>query len=383
MKNLLKKLSTMLSIVLMIAITVISLSACSNSNKTATKTVETTVETVDQIDDSGEKEEIADKVSDSEEESSDEISNTDELVEDEIVKSENTPILNKVIETGVYVYADNNFTFDNIYYTNEEALLEYFETTDLNGVYDVVKKLGFDEFIKDFDSVIIDEKVYNFAFSIGKDEKDPSSLILCSHIIQSKNSLNSFGDYLVYKIEDGKMIVEDCNPEFLTNSDGSVSMLIPFFYYTEENDIPVKTPLYIKADLVKISSIDIISGENLMGYCYVDGSTKIISKDGFISNADATKILAEILKTSPDSLIDEISQFEFYFNSDKELIVFVSEHNINLTEKLENNTYLLYESCYLKIVNESLDLTTNISTIEIQIEIDEFTTFTFKCECEI
>lgn len=379
MKQFFKNLCKSLSLILVVAISFISFTACSNNdNKQAAVTP--TTESISDTSGSNDDEIIADEVTNENKETSgesDEDSLISDITEGSNEESDNTSTSEYPVFPGIYNHSKENLTFSDIYFTVTEAeLLEYFETRDLNGVYGAVQKLGFDEFIKSITTYTEGEISYKTAISLHKNESDGSQLGLSTFYIKNANSFVDLGEMIVYSVEDGKIVIEDGKPAFIIDGN-NVSILYQFSYVDAETNETIYTPLYVKSDLTIYDEIDIMHDESLSSsYHYLDLSASIESATGFLNESESMKKLAEMLKVDESEIISTLENFELYFSDDKELYICNTEENFILTEKVDGETtYLLYDSCYISVVNEVYDLTFGLKLLNIEIQIDEANKF--------
>lgn len=368
MKQICKKLSKIFSLLLVISISFVTLTACSNKNKQAAVTTPS-VESISDTTETSNEDLTADKVTDDADKTP-----VDNTAEDQIESTDST----YPITPGIYNFAKESLNFGDIYYQSEDELFNFFKTRDINGVYDIVYSLGFEDFSKNLTFHFIDNKAYTLVLSFSKNETADTELSVSSMYINANNSFIDCKTNYVYEVKDGKIVNISGLPEYIINESGNVSILFPFTYVDEISGETVVTPLYIKADLVIYKAIDIMDGANLTSYEYVDGTAKFESLNGFLNGTESKKALAQMLKIEESEILNTLQTFDFSFNENDELTIVNTEQNFILTEKSADSlTYLLYDSCYISVVNEYHDITLNTTCLNISIEINDTTIFTF------
>lgn len=370
MKHILKNLSKVFSLLLVIAVSFVTLTACSNKNKQATVTP--AVESISDTTETSNEDLEADKVADEEE---NQLGPSTETTTEEDNDSSTS---NYPVTPGIYNFAKESLNFGDIYYHSENELFDFFKTRDINGVYDIVYSLGFEDFSKNLTFHYIDDKAYTIVLSFSKNETADTELSVSNLYINTNNSFIDCGTNYVYEVKDGKIVNVSGSPEYIIDESGKVTILFPFTYVDETSGNTVVTPLYIKADLVLYKAIDIMDDSNLTDYEYVDGSAKFESLNGFLDGSASKSKLAQMLKIEENEILNTLQTFEFYFNEKDELTIVNTEQNFILTEKSADSlTYLLYDSCYISVVNEYHDATLDANFLNVQIQIDESTIFTF------
>ncbi len=357
-----KNFAKLFSILLVVCFGAFSFVACSNNeNKQSTQII-----TTQNINDVGEK--------------------TEEDVADEVSKIDETEDANTFpITPGIYKFSKNTLTFNDIYYKNEIELLEFFETRDLNGVYDFVYKNGFDNFSKSLTTYNGNNSTYTKVINIYKNKFNANKLHYAVYMETAKDVFTNFGISITYTIENGIIVLQDNNPEFIINEEtNEVSLLYPFYYIDNSTQATIYTPLYIKADLTIYHEIDITQDESFTGaYTYSTNSAQIKSPDGFVNETEAMKVLEEMFAPVPVniSLIDSLPDVELYFNKNNELYIYYADSTFIITEKAtDSNLYTLFETLKINIVNEYYDITSNTKILTITIDIDGNTYFECKFE---
>lgn len=377
-----KKFTKVFSILLLAVVCSFSFIACKNSdNKQASNNLTSdNINTQISIDDQN-----AGNASDAEN------SNNTENINDE---ENNTAEPETTIDliSGIYKFTNYNLTFADIYYENEAELLSFFETRDLNGVYDAVYRLGFDKFINSITQKAIDDETFNNYLHLTKMELNDVDLLKFAYLYEYKtNIFTYFNSAIIYHNENGLIVPMDISvtntfpyaSQIIISEDGSISLLYQFNYISTDTNELVSTPLYVKTNIELYNKIDATDFDaETISYKYAESSAIIESKNGFVDSADAMNKLEEMFSAleMPYSVTDFLTKSELYFSNEKALyIIFTStDNNIIITNKTSDaNEYSILNSIKFNITNEYYDLTLNRNILNIEIQIDENTTF--KC----
>lgn len=374
-----KKFTKIFSILLLAIVCSFSFIACKNNNnkQTSTNLNANNINTQISIDD----------------QSSENSSNTNDSNNlEDVIDEENTQSKIDFIN-GIYKFENYNLSFANIYYENEAELLSYFKTRDLNGVYDAVYRLGFEDFIKSITLKTIDDKTFNNYIHFTKIELNETTDILKSLVVYEykTNIFTYFTSAVNYHNNNGEIIPMENNntitapnpTQIIINDDGTISLLYQFSYTNSELDELIATPLYVKTNIELYNKFETTNfDENSISYNYLESSAIIESNNGFIDINNAMSKLEEMFNTleMPYSITEFLSKSELYFSTDKSLyIMFTSvDKNIIITNKTNNaNEYSILDAIKFNVTGEYYDLTLNRSVLDIEIQIDENTTF--KC----
>ena len=370
MKNLFKKLTKVFSLILVVAVGFISITACSNKNTVASEQIP---ENSTQISDSVEtKEPVADEVTDK-----------DESKEEQPVSPE-TPVSTFARDIfGFYKFTDKLLSYDDIYFYDINEALTFFETRDINGIYDIIERLNFNEFAKNLTTISVNSSERDLALVIGGDESTKEYSIttyyydVYDRYFWESNSLYSDIDFT---IENDIIITpkNSLNLEFNSEND-ILTAYFQFFYIDENSGERVYTPLYIKTILESELDMEpftkITDAASIKYYEYKEGSAVLNSNNSFTDTAK----LAEILMLDEDEILDIISSCILYFDEDKSHLLIGYDEIVVTAIKADNaNKYLVYNSFYLNVVNEQVDFTTDTTTLNFEIEIDENSSFTFS-----
>ena len=370
MKNLFKKLAKAFSLVLVIAISFISLTACSNKSTVASDEIpETSTQISDSVDT---KEPVAEEVTD----------------KDEDVKPEKpeTPVSTLSTDIfGIYKFTDKILSYEDIYYYDKNEVLTFFETRDINGVYDIIERLNFDEFTKNLTTYSNGSTERDIAFAIGGDIENQEYILMSVYYdvyeryFDYEDESKIYND-IIFTIENDTIITPEnsLNLEFDSETN-LLTAYFQFFYIDETSGEKIYTPLYIKTILETETNFESFTTlhniDSLKFYVYKEGSAILNSNNTFTDTAK----LAEILMLEKDEILDVISNCQLMFDEDKSHLIIAYEDVIVSSVKAQNeNKYLIYNSIYVNVVNEQVDFTTNTTTLNFEIEIDENSSFTFS-----
>lgn len=359
MKKLLKNLSKILSFMLVISLSIITFTACSDENKQASVTPPTTGQ-INDTTENKDKDLVVDNVSDE--------------TEKESSKEETISL-----DIGIYKFSDLTLGYEDIYFEDKEELLTFFETRDLNGVYDIIHKLGFSDFTTNLTSFESDAR-YERAFALSTDTSDNTSYYITNLFINNFDTFTS-------TLEDG--IDLSAKENILTSSNDIVkiiynnetntySILYSFFYIDSETQEIVYTPLYVKADIynyIKVDSND-ISEDGL--FVFVTDSAQFKSTNGLIDTDAAMQKLADMFQNGDVDAIETLSELLILVNKDMTKAFIAYDETLVCPTLIDNNTntFSIYNSFNVSIINEVYDITTGTLTINIEIDIDASTTFT-------
>lgn len=295
---------------------------------------------------------------------------------------ENPNPSNPVDLSGIYKF-DRELSFDDIYYKNENELINYFKTKDLNGVYNAVKPLGFDKFIKDM--IKHNDNFVAYYFNEGK--------------AQPMESQNGTYTFLSSKYE-------DVDFDFTTNEDGTITTSVPTlslelnnetnelvmvaqFYYTDENDNEVLTPLYVKATLSNVADSTKLFGNG--EYTYVAASATVETTSNMVvdinSKLDTLMTMLNIEpvegKTARELIEGVFAGRKLHLNDDASRIVFVDENgDFSITPVNTENQTFTWNNAHVKMASRKLNLETNKYIVVFEIEIDEESKLAFEFTAE-
>ena len=349
-----KKLTKLFSILILTFICSFSFIACSNNENIQASQINTS----SMSDTSSSNDDIAENVSDS--------------VENETNTYPITP--------GIYKFEKETLTFDDIYYKNDVELLEYFQTRDLNGVYDFVYKVGFDNFVSSITTVNINGVNYKTAVDFNKNKSNDTELGYFRVFESYKDTYTYLNDVLIYNVVDNSIVNKTNCPEIIANKESNnVTILYPFYYVDAETSETVYTPLYIKAILSLYNTIDLIHDDSIKCYTYLDNSAKIVSENNYLNKDEALQKLTEMIPLDKDSIIGELENIKFCVKDNNDLYILYFEDTILLSEKIEDsNCYFILDVVKIEILCEYYDLTLDLNILTAQIEIEE--NVFFRCD---
>lgn len=352
-----KKFTKLFSILILAVVCSFSFIACKNNENKQAAPI-----TTSNISDTGSNNEddVAENVSDETQENL----TIEESQEQEIVYP---------ITPGIYKFQKETLTFDDIYYKDEAELLNFFETRDLNGVFDFVYKVGFADFAKSITIVNIGGVDYKKVVNFNKNESNDTELGYVTLFESYEDTFTLVDEQIVYDVVDGNIVLQVSNPEFIINQEtNTITILYPFSYINAETTEIVNTPLYIKVDVTLYNEFDIMQDNTLTGYTYLDGSAKIINESDYLTTDEAMKKLTEMLPLDKDAFVEDLENIELYVKDNKDLYIQYYEDTVLITDKIDNvNEYLLFNTVKIEVVNEYYDLTLGLNVLTAQIEIDE------------
>jgi hypothetical protein len=359
MKNFFKKLSKSLSVIAIVLAIAITFVACSN-NKSASNIMSANISNVTET-----SQLEASPVQDTE---------TDTETDDEVADVE---------INGIYKFTKSSYNFSDIYYKDLDELTKFFETKDLNGVYDAVYKLGFADAANKFNKTegtdVDDTTLYDCAFLFNENK------VYIVYYESDNEYRYTSNDGVEFTAENGKINFAASSP-ILTleyNEDGSLTLYLQFTY-TDDNNNSVTTPLYIKGNLSKVAnSENINSGKT---YEYSAGSAVITSTFVKTDNMDA--YLSELAKMfnidentdSMEGIVNVLSNWKFEIDFDLSRIVLKDTNKgyefFSIVKANANDVFAI-GNVNFTIDKLNLNLTTAAKTISMTVTLDENTVFVF------
>lgn len=370
MKHKFKILSSILSLLFIVSISFVSLTACSN-NGTNTQSaqvikIETSIDS-----DTNTNDLVADHVSDN---------NQNEVTNTETIETPTDQPTQTYTIDGLYKFTNHELTSNDIYYFDKNQLFSFFNTKDINGVIDAVKKLGFSEFAKGITNTASNK----IAVSISKDH----NLIYHIEYDEYENYTSDALDIYQYSYEDGVITTETNKPKIEFDSSTKTLTMFHPFNYTNNVGETIYTPLYVKTIL---KSDDIFNTEfdfEIPAYNYVEGSATLKSDIKF-DNSDTylSKVANALYLTETENLestiISHLSNWAIDISIDKSVLAIEKETNITFAPKIGNtNTYLVNGTLDLNLDSEEYDLTNKSNIITLSIKLDENVSFVFKFSYE-
>ncbi len=269
---------------------------------------------------------------------------------------------------GIYKYA-RPITFQDIWYEDETAVYNFFETRDLNGVYDAVKRLGFDEY-------------FNFLIKEEGSEATTESMLYFNN--GKVSSVLHYEDGL-YKIEKSSQSVNDFCLKIEFDEVNNIYVVYrQFCYFDETTGKTVQTPLYVKAPISYIqNSADINNG---IDYVYKSNSAVVnVANDNVLETKEYINKLANIfgLEENEDTTITMnevvaiLSKYTYKFTSEFEkLTMFDAEEKFTFTI-LTDNVYSIIGLNFNFDGNEH-NLSTNEKLVNLSVTIEGNTNLTFS-----
>ncbi len=278
--------------------------------------------------------------------------------------------------SGIYQFK-TYLGFDDIYFDDLDALIAYFETKDLNGVYNAVKPLGFDAFIKNFVSLNDNFRALYF-------NKGTATMMVNNNGIF--NFVDTEGeDCFEYTVTDGK--IETNVPVLKLEYDETTNIptLYTNFNYNNADGENVVTPLFVKASLEYVADSDSAFEGN--GYSYVKSSASIVttSEMGVEINSKLLTLANMLgIEITEESNISELIENGFnscslLINQDaSRIVVDFKDGSYKISSINQETKTFAWNNAQAKIVSRTLNLETNTYTVQFEIEIDEETKLTFS-----
>ena len=336
MKKFIKSLSKALCLLLVVSFAAVSFIGCKNKNNNTNTADNTASSTI-----GGETGGVADNVNEGEE---------------PVETPEETISLN-----GIYKMARPVTYKDTMWEVSNEEVFAFFETTDINGVYNALRKLGMLEFANT-NTTIIDGILYEYLVGFIGDNYYGLLYDGYSYTI----SMTAEVSMITSKIE----IIDENN--YIVYSP---------FIYAGENGEPVVTPVFIKIPYVKIAnSEDILIGAT---YTYETGSAKIsLSNQSTMTEEEALIAAANILGVSTENPSESIEELFASYNVQiddmlTKATLFDTEDD-SFTFAPITNTICVIDGVSIKITHRYINVATKIETINLEIVIDSNTTLIFS-----
>lgn len=287
--------------------------------------------------------------------------------------------------SGIYQF-DRELSFDDIYYKDETELINYFKTKDLNGVYNAVKPLGFDKFIMDM--VKHNDNFVAYYFNEGK--------------AQPMETQNGTFSFLSSKYED----YEDVDFDYTIGEDGTITTSVPVlnlefnsktnelvmvaqFYYTDENDNDVLTPLYVKATLSSVEDSTKLFGNGEYSYVAASATVETTSNMNVDINSKLDTLMTMLNiepvegKTARELIESVFAGRKLHLNDDASRIVFVDENgDFSITPVNTETKTFTWNNANVKMTSRKLNLEKNKFVVVFEIEVDEESKLVFEFEAE-
>ena len=282
---------------------------------------------------------------------------------DNVNQDEETPEVPEVevVElNGIYKMA-RPITYKDSYWTvSNEELFAFFETTDINGVYNALRKTGFLEFAN---GNIYEEDGTTYEYMVGFNGDTFNGLIF---------------DGETYTIEDSFPISSITSKIEIIDED-NFFVYAPY-YYAKDLQL-IESPIFIKMPFTRIAnSADVLTGTT---YTYTANSAKIqLSNQSSMTEEDAMLAVAEIFDiptTDIATTIEEMfAHFDVQIDADlSKVTVFDKYDNTISFATITNATGTVY-GITISTTGRIVDVATGVETINFVVEIDANTIFTFE-----
>lgn len=340
MKNTIKKLTSLLVLV-MIFVSSIALSACSGKNTNASK--DTAIETTTDTNQTQTPENAGDSETDTE--------NTEDAEE------------TKVYKNGIYKIT-KDVKFEDTWFEDQAEGIKFFKTTDLNGVYNIVKKLGFDEYFSY--EHIENEVTYKIGFHFNNGIVTP---------IAYDDNENYFypSGYQSATYEDfSKLAIVE------TDDNNQVTSLSVKFVGSDD----VETPLYARIHVALVENSSNLEFEKSFKY---KANTAVLNFDENAADADEKlKELAKLFNIPEDSdvkseVIAKLSDWTFSFSKEFDVLKIENSNNsFSFAEFDESENAFKLLGINLRFEDHTLDLESGSEEFVAITIVTENTTLTFK-----
>ena len=262
---------------------------------------------------------------------------------------------------GIYKFA-REITYKDTFWTVSDAeVFEYFETTDVNGVYNALKNINFLEDVNE-KTLELAGTTYELMFGFIDD--------------QCITFLHDGYDYKILKTSE----ISSLSIEIEVIDENSIVVKTQYTY-TDENNQEITTPVFIKVPLTKIAnSENILTGTT---YTYVAGSSKIeLSNQSTMTEEEAMIAVAEIFDIPTTDIAATIE--EMFANYDIQIdenltkvTVFDKYYGTISFAPITNATGSVY-GITISTTGRTVDVVTGIETINLVVSINENAIFTFE-----
>ena len=282
---------------------------------------------------------------------------------DNVNQGEETPEVPEVevVElNGIYKLA-RPITYKDAYWTvSNEEVFTFFETTDINGVYNALRKTNFLEFAN---GNIYEEDGTTYEYMVGFNGDTFNGFIYNgeTYTIDQSFPISS----ITSKLE----IVDEDN-----------FILYAQYFYIENLEM-IETPIFIKMPFTRIAnSADVLTGTK---YVYTANSSKIqLSNQSTMTEEDAMLAVAEIFDIPTTdiaaSLEEMFAHFDIQIDANlTKVTVFDKYDNTISFATITNATGTVY-GITISTTGRIVDVATGVETINFVVEIDANTIFTFE-----
>ena len=166
---------------------------------------------------------------------------------------------------GLYSFT-RKFDVNDIVYENEEELIKFFETKDLNGAKKAAVELGFYDFVNS----IMNRGENQVSVLFSNYEED--GVRSFAYVIKTSDLSYNMLDEKPHKFEttEAGYITQGFDPIISFDAEANKVTLLYQFYYADENGNTVETPMYLKTELEYNEHTDGIgnSYEDYKAYIY-------------------------------------------------------------------------------------------------------------------
>lgn len=331
MKKFMKNLTKALCLLFVVTFATFSFIGCKNNNNNSNKADNTASSTI-----GGETGGVADNVTEGE---------------------EPTETPEEVLSlNGIYKLARPVTYKDTMWEVSNEEVFAFFETTDINGVYNALRKLGAIDYANG-NTVEKDGTTYEMLVAFVGDKFH--GILYDGYTYTIDMTIDASA--ITSKIE----LVDDKN--FIVYAP---------FVYSDGNGGFIETPVFIKMPFVKVAnSENVLTGAS---YTYEAGSAKIaLSNQSTMTEEEALTIAADILGI-PTENVDVAATIELMF----------TRYNVQLDELLSKATLFdveegsftfatitnatgFVDGISITIVDRYINVSTGIETVNFEIVLDD------------
>ncbi len=343
MKHFMKGLAKALTLIFMISFTIIPFAGC--SNKSANKAVDTNQSAVGNIAEVGESDESAENVKD-----------------DESKKDEETTQI--VSLDGIYQIS-RQLTYKDTWFENLEETIKFFQTRDINGIYNFLRMHDFENEVNDL-STKLGDKTYTAAIHF----KDNKVAIL----LKEDGTLNFkvFIDYVEIETQPIKLEIDENKDVFLYYQ----------WSYLDDAGTEIYTPLYVRCPITKIEGSENINVGNT--FIYKNETAKIVI-DGThsITKEQAVNIVSNMFgietdaTNKTDAVVNILETWKFMVSPDLSKITILKTDGTFTYTNLSGSSYTI-DNVTFELSKRVIDLETNTEKMVFVITVDNQTIFTFS-----
>lgn len=362
MKKLFKKISKVLTLTLVAIVSALSFVACSNSTQGNVNNIPVV--------------NISDNNNISEVQPATPTTNPDD---------KNSEISGDTQETsatinGIYKFDKNLVDFSDIYYADEDELFKFFNLSDkkeFNSLYDVVKKLGFDEFTSNITSYTNNEETLKRAYIFNSD----NSVKYLTYDVDENYYYIENERAFTYEVTENGIVSSDKTLILVYDAETKVLTIRHQFTYTE-NEETIYTPLYVetKLSLVK-GSIGLYDG---VKFDYVANSVVIYDVSG-LDISEELELMAKVFAIEVVDGLDikaaieeHLAYYTLSISNDLSVMTLIKDDgNFTFIEVDSNGIYAINNRLNFQIVSNAHKLNgENILTFKVVL--DNGSSFNFE-----